>query len=139
MGAAIPIQELGGPPPILYRTPAPASVRWGDAAALSGCQMPDSAKFALHRPEFLAPLMRGEDKIASVMRGGSFTLRPGATLIEAGTEHSFVYRLIRGWAGRTRLLPDGRNQFILIFLPGDLFAVKSMFLRRHMDSLQAIS
>jgi len=101
--------------------------------------MPDSAKFALHRPEFLAPLMRGEDKIASVMRGGSFTLRPGATLIEAGTEHSFVYRLISGWAGRTRLLPDGRNQFILIFLPGDLFAVKSMFLTRHVDSVQAVS
>src|SRR3984893_2888170 len=34
---------------------------------------------------------------------------------------------------------DGRNQFILIFLPGDLFAVKSMFVKRHPDSVQAIS
>jgi CRP-like cAMP-binding protein len=101
--------------------------------------MPDCAKFALHRAEFLKPLMRGDDKIASIMRGGSFTLRPGATLIEAGRQHSFVYRLISGWAGRARLLPDGRNQFILIFLPGDLFAVKSMFVTRHMDSVQAIS
>jgi CRP-like cAMP-binding protein len=101
--------------------------------------MADSAKFALHRPELLEPLIRGENKIASIMRGSSFTLRSGATLIEAGTEHSFVYRLISGWACRSRLLPDGRNQFILIFLPGDLFAVKSMFMTRHMDSVRAIS
>jgi CRP-like cAMP-binding protein len=36
-------------------------------------------------------------------------------------------------------LADGRNQFILIFLPGDLFAVKSMFVIRHTDAVQAIS
>jgi CRP/FNR family transcriptional regulator, anaerobic regulatory protein len=110
-----------------------------DKAALTAAQMPDSAKFALHRPEFLEPLMRGESKIASLMRGSSFTMAAGATLIEAGTEHAFVYRLISGWACRTRLLADGRNQFILIFLPGDLFAVKSMFVKRHPDAVQAVS
>src|SRR5580704_1600872 len=99
----------------------------------------DSAKFALHRPEFLGPLLRGEDKIAAVMRGSTFRLVAGATLIEGGTEHSYVYRLLSGWVCRTRLLADGRNQFILIFLPGDLFAVKSMFLTRHTDTVAAIS
>jgi CRP/FNR family transcriptional regulator, anaerobic regulatory protein len=38
-----------------------------------------------------------------------------------------------------RLLPDGRNQFILIYLPGDLFAVKSMFWTRHTDAVVAIT
>jgi CRP/FNR family transcriptional regulator len=99
----------------------------------------DSAKFALHRPEFLDPLMRGEDKIAAIMHGSAFKLAAGATLIEGGTEHSYVYRLLSGWVSRTRLLADGRNQFILIFLPGDLFGVKSMFVTRHTDSVQAIS
>jgi CRP-like cAMP-binding protein len=37
------------------------------------------------------------------------------------------------------LLSDGRNQFILIFLPGDLFAVKSMFLTCHVDSVKTLS
>jgi CRP/FNR family transcriptional regulator, anaerobic regulatory protein len=101
--------------------------------------MSESAKFALHRPEFLQPLMRGEGKIASLMHGSAFTMAAGSTLIEAGTEHAYVYRLISGWACRTRLLADGRNQFILIFLPGDLFAVKSMFVKRHPDSVQAVS
>jgi CRP/FNR family transcriptional regulator len=101
--------------------------------------MMNSSKFALHRPEFLDALVRGEDKIASVMRGSAFKLSAGATLIEGGTEHTFVYRLVSGWVCRTRLLADGRNQFILIFLPGDLFGVKSMFVKRHPDSVQAIS
>jgi CRP/FNR family transcriptional regulator len=39
----------------------------------------------------------------------------------------------------SRLLADGRNQFILIFLPGDLFAIKSMFITRHPDAVMAIS
>jgi CRP/FNR family transcriptional regulator len=101
--------------------------------------MPDSARFALHRPEFLTPLLRGEIAIAALMKDSRLSFEACETLIEAGTEHPFVYRLISGWAGRTRQLADGRNQFILIFLPGDLFAVKSMFVTRHPDAVQTLS
>jgi CRP/FNR family transcriptional regulator, anaerobic regulatory protein len=101
--------------------------------------MSDSARFALHRPEFLDALVRGEEKIGTLLAGSSFALGPNQVLIEAGTEHRFIYRLLEGWACRTRLLPDGRNQFILIFLPGDLFAVKSMFVTRHMDAVMSVS
>jgi CRP/FNR family transcriptional regulator, anaerobic regulatory protein len=101
--------------------------------------MPDSARFALHRPEFLMPLLRGETAIAALMKESRMAFESGTTLIESGTEHPFVYRLISGWAGRTRQLADGRNQFILIFLPGDLFAVKSLFVTRHTDSVQTLS
>jgi CRP/FNR family transcriptional regulator, anaerobic regulatory protein len=83
--------------------------------------------------------MRGEDKIAALGRESSITVPARATLVQANTDHQFVYRLLNGWAGRTRLLPDGRNQFILIFLPGDLFAVKSMFVTHQPDSVVAIS
>jgi CRP/FNR family transcriptional regulator len=97
------------------------------------------SKFVLHRPEFLEPLLKGEDKIRSLMRGSAMRLSSGATLIEGDTEHAYVYRLLSGWLGRSRLLDDGRNQFILIFLPGDLFGIKSMFISRHPDSVLAIS
>jgi len=97
------------------------------------------AKFALHRPEFLDSLMRGESKITSILKGTAFNLPAGAPLIRGGTEHSYVYRLVEGWVCRTRMLEDGRNQFILIFLPGDLFGIKSMFISRHPDSVRAIS
>jgi CRP/FNR family transcriptional regulator len=101
--------------------------------------MSDSARFALHRPEFLGALVRGEDKIAALAKESTITIPARATLVEANTDHQFVYRLLKGWAGRTRSLPDGRNQFILIYLPGDLFAVKSMFLTRHTDAVVAIT
>jgi CRP/FNR family transcriptional regulator, anaerobic regulatory protein len=101
--------------------------------------MPDSARFALHRPELLAPLLRGEAAIAKLLKGSTQASEAGETLIEAGTDHPFVYRLVSGWAGRTRLLADGRNQFILIFLPGDLFAVKGMFVTRHIDAVRTLS
>jgi CRP-like cAMP-binding protein len=101
--------------------------------------MSDSARFALHRPEFLGALLRGEQKIVALLKGSSFTVGAGHTLIEAGEDHSYVYRLLEGWACRARLLPDGRNQFILLFLPGDLFAVKSLFMTCHVDATVAIS
>jgi len=101
--------------------------------------MADSARFALHRPEFLGALVRGEAKIVALAKGSSFTIAAGSTLIEADTDHRFVYRLVEGWACRARSLSDGRNQFILIFLPGDLFAVKSMFVTRHTDAVMALS
>ena len=97
--------------------------------------MPDSARFALHRPEFLGPLQRGEAAIAALMKGSRLAFEAGKTLIETGTEHPFVYRLISGWAGRMRRLEDGRNQFILIFSSRrSFFAVKSMFVTRHTDA-----
>jgi len=101
--------------------------------------MSDSARFALHRPEFLDALVRGEEKICALLEGSAFTLGADQILIEADTEHRFVYRLLEGWACRTRLLPDGRNQFILVFLPGDLFAVKSLFITRHTDAVMSLS
>jgi CRP/FNR family transcriptional regulator, anaerobic regulatory protein len=101
--------------------------------------MSDSARYALHRPELLDALERGERKIAVLAAGDRFDLPAGTTLIEADRPHDYVYRLLKGWVGRTRLLEDGRNQFILIFLPGDLFAVKSMLMCRHIDAVQTLS
>jgi CRP/FNR family transcriptional regulator len=101
--------------------------------------MSDSARFALHRPDLLGSLETGEQKIAALMKGRTREYSGTRTLIEANTEHDYVYRLIRGWAGRIRTLADGRDQCILIFLPGDLFAVKSMFVARHPDSVRLLA
>lgn len=101
--------------------------------------MPDSARFALHRPECWDALVRGEEKIIALMSGSAQRLPPGSVLVQANTEHEYVYRLIEGWASRTRRLPDRRKQRILIFLPGDLFAVKSMFVTVHSDAIDLLS
>ena len=101
--------------------------------------MSDTTRFALHRSELHESLLRGEHTIIELMKGCAFTRRADATLVTGGSEHDYVYRLIEGWVGRSRLLPDGRNQFILIFLPGDLSAVKSMFMMRHPDAIRCVS
>jgi CRP/FNR family transcriptional regulator, anaerobic regulatory protein len=98
-----------------------------------------TTRFALHRPEFFDSLARGEEKIITLMRGSELQRNAGRPLIDGGTDHPYVYRLLRGWAGRVRTLPDGRAQFILIFLPSDLFGIKSLFVSRHVDSIRAIS
>lgn len=101
--------------------------------------MADSARFALHRPELTEALDAGDRKIARAFSGSARRYRANELLIQANCEHAFVYRLIEGWACRVRSLPDGRDQCILIFLPGDLFAVKSMFIDRHPDDVRTLS
>jgi CRP-like cAMP-binding protein len=96
-------------------------------------------RFSLLRRELHGSLVQGEAKVAALMKGHALTLSPGDVLIEEGTEHPFVYRLCEGWACRTRKLGDGREQCILIFLPGDLLAVKSMFVNCHPDTVRALS
>ncbi|MGK9171039.1 Crp/Fnr family transcriptional regulator [Inquilinus limosus] len=101
--------------------------------------MPDSSRFALHRDEISETLARGERKIAALPGLQSRTLPAGTTLIREGLAHDYVYRMRSGWAGRVRRTPDGRSQYILIFLPGDLFAVKSMFVSTHPDAVEIMS
>ncbi len=101
--------------------------------------MPNAERFALHRTELLPAVQRGERKIISLMSSDRRSIPAGRTLVEGDAEHPFVYRLVQGWTGRVRTLPDGRNQYILVFLPGDLFAVKSMFVNRHPDSIVTLS
>jgi CRP-like cAMP-binding protein len=96
-------------------------------------------RYALLRPELHASLERGEARIIALMRPNTQVAAAGQVLIEANTDHPYVYRLREGWACRTRRLSDGREQCILIFLPGDLFAMKSIFVNRHPDAVQVLS
>jgi CRP-like cAMP-binding protein len=75
----------------------------------------------------------------ALMKGSAFRASAGEVLIHPGSEGNYVYRLLSGWVCRTRTLDDGRDQCILVFLPGDLFAVKSMFITRHTDAVKALS
>jgi len=101
--------------------------------------MPDSARFALHRPEILSDLQRGERKIIDLMRNTAFVLPPGTALFEANGQNDSVYRLVDGWACRSCTLEDGRKQLILIFLPGDLLAIKSLFAKSFGDNARTLS
>ena len=91
------------------------------------------------RAELTAALERGDEKLRVLLARNVKTIRAGETFVAAAEKHDYIYRLRKGWAGRTRTLPDGRAQNIIIFLPGDMFAVKSAFLREHPDAIEALS
>jgi len=101
--------------------------------------MADPLRFAHHRPELERSLLDGERKLRELLQGSEQELPAGKTLIRSGTDHEFVYRLISGWACRVRALSDGRDQLILVFLPGELFAVKSMFMSCHFDNVRVLA
>ena len=100
--------------------------------------MPATAQFAHDRPELHASLLRGEQKIRALMSGAEYEHKAPHILVEENSDHPFIYRMLTGWAARIRTLPDGREQCILIFLPGDLFAVKSLLVARHPDSIRVL-
>jgi CRP-like cAMP-binding protein len=100
--------------------------------------MTDPLRFAHHRHELQESLLAGEGKLQRLMQGSEQEWSAGKTLVRTGTEHEFVYRLVSGWACRSRNLSDGREQLILVFLPGDLFAVKSMFMACHFDNVRLL-
>jgi CRP/FNR family transcriptional regulator, anaerobic regulatory protein len=100
--------------------------------------MPASTHFAYQRPELHESLLRGEQKIRARMSGAEYEHKAAQILVKENSDHPFVYRMLTGWAARIRTLPDGREQCILIFLPGDLFAVKSMLVARHPDSIRVL-
>ena len=101
--------------------------------------MESRALFSVHRSAFYGALLRGEEKISALMSGSAKRHVAGTTLLEAGADHPFVYRMVAGWAWQNRRLPDGRSQSMLLFLPGDLFALKSMFLLRHPHPIEFLS
>ena len=67
------------------------------------------------------------------------TLAPRELLVRAGEPHDAIYRLASGWMARSRLLPDGRQQILTVFLPGDWIALKAMLLDRSTDSVECIA
>lgn len=91
------------------------------------------------RPQLEGSLQRGDDKLKALLKESGRSAPAGHMLIRSGSEHDYVYRLRSGWACRNRAIADGREQIILIFVPGDLFAVKSLFLTRHPDNVQMLS
>jgi CRP/FNR family transcriptional regulator, anaerobic regulatory protein len=96
-------------------------------------------QLSIVRPELEGALQRGDAKLKALLKESSRSAPAGHVLVRAGSEHEYVYRLRSGWACRNRVIADGREQIILIFVPGDVFAVKSLFLTHHPDNVQLLS
>ena len=84
-------------------------------------------------------LSAGDGALGRVLSPRLRTLRPREILIPTGQPHDEIYRLTSGWLARSRILSDGRQQIIMVFLPGDLLGLKTMLVDRQSDSIQCIA
>jgi len=83
-------------------------------------------------------LEAGDRALGRIMPARMHTLAAREILIPTGKPHGSIYRLKSGWMSRSRVLSDGRQQIIMVFLPGDLLGLKTMLLDRQPDSIQCL-
>ena len=101
--------------------------------------MPRRAPYPLLRPELRSRIAAGEAALARAMEAGSKAFPARTHIIGQEQDHAYMYIVRSGWLARTRQLLDGQRQMILVFLPEDLFGVKSLFLNRHPDTVVTLS
>jgi CRP/FNR family transcriptional regulator, anaerobic regulatory protein len=53
--------------------------------------------------------------------------------------HEFVYVVDSGWLARSRTISDGRHQIMVIFLPGEFCGIKTIFMTRQPDAIEALT
>jgi CRP-like cAMP-binding protein len=95
-------------------------------------------EFPPPREQIQDRLEAGDQVLDRVMPTRIRTLAPREILIQDGKPHGSIYRLKSGWMSRSRTLSDGRQQIIMVYLPGDLLGLKTMLLDRQPDSIQCL-
>src|SRR6266851_725222 len=83
--------------------------------------------------------MRGEAALLAAMSPMPRLLQRGDLLMQMEEAHEFVYAINSGWLARTRTIADGRRQIIVIFLPGEFCGIKTIFLTRQPDAIEALT
>ena len=96
-------------------------------------------EFPPPRGQIQERLEAGDRVLERVMSAQIRTLRQREILIPTGEPHDEIYRLKSGWMCRSRLLSDGRQQIIMVFLPGDLLGLKTMLFDRQPDSIRCLA
>ena len=66
-------------------------------------------------------------------------LRRGDIVVSMGEAHEHIYLVESGWLARSRTLPDGRRQIIVTFLPGEFCGIKTLFMERQPDDIEALT
>lgn len=78
---------------------------------------------ALTRLAALAPLDAEASVAVATAIDHAATMRPRAELAVEGRRIAGPRLIVSGWAARTKIMPDGRRQFLSFLLPGDLIGM----------------
>ncbi len=91
------------------------------------------------RPEMDALLRRGKAELLAAMSPTPQLLQRGEILVQMDEPHEFVYVVESGWLCRSRTISDGRRQIIVIFLPGEICGIKTIFMTHQPDAIEALT
>lgn len=91
------------------------------------------------RPELAELLHSGKREPLAAMSPTPRSLQRGDTLVPMHDAHDFMYAVESGWLSRSRTIPDGRRQIIVIFLPGEFCGIKTLFMTRQPDAIEALT
>jgi len=101
--------------------------------------LPHVPEPTLTRPEMHSLLTRGCAALLAAMSPTAQVLQRGEILVQMGEPHEFIYAIETGWLSRSRTLPDGRRQIIVLFLPGEICGIKTIFMTRQPDAIEALT
>src|ERR1700674_89919 len=94
---------------------------------------------SLARPEMAALLQRGKASLLAAMSPLPRILQRADILVQMGEAPEFIYAVETGWLARARSTPDGRRQIMVVFLPGEFCGIKTMFMTRQSDAIEALT
>ena len=97
------------------------------------------SEHSLVRPEMRELLRRGKAELLAAMSPAPQVLQRGEVLVQMEEQHDFVYVVESGWLCSSRTLPDGRRQVIVIFLPGEICGIKTVFMTHQPDAIEALT
>ena len=96
---------------------------------------PTTAPMRAHIGEIVT---RGRHELVAAMSGPR-SLQRGDVVMAMGEAHEFVYLVESGWLARSRTIDDGRRQIIVTFLPGEFCGIKTLFMERQPDDIEALT
>lgn len=99
----------------------------------------DFSERSIFRPDIEALWTRGETTLRTAMSPMPRALQRGELLVQMEEAHEFVYAVDTGWLARTRTIPDGRHQIMVIFLPGEFCGIKTIFMTHQPDAIEALT
>lgn len=103
----------------------PSAVR--NVLAARAAQVP-CERCPLRRLPAFRPFTEEELAFVSGFKAGELSVSAGHDVLLAGHNNAQVFTLLRGWAFRYILLPDGGRQILNLALPGDFLGLQtSMF------------
>jgi CRP-like cAMP-binding protein len=90
------------------------------------------------RPGF-RPFTDAELRFVQAFKIGELLVEAGSDVLLTDNNSAHLFTLLRGWAFRYLILPDGRRQILNIALPGDFLGLQASIFDSMEHSVQALT